>query len=474
MVETASFIQYNHINVLTQGYVGKKSEGLFMNKRSWSLILPIAFQQFMLSLVSASDACMLGSVSQDFLAAVSLAGQIGFVFNLFMAALVIGTSMFSAQYWGAGDKKRVEEILGFVMRDTLCLAFFFCVCAIGIPGALMKIFTDDPILIRYGMEYLRVVGISYILSGASQIYLCIMKNSGKAFFSMVISTVVVVVNIFLNAVFIYGAAGIPAMGVTGAALATVIANGISLLWCVGVSLKENNIRLQRAYLSFCMGGLERKFWKYVSPVILNELVWGVGFTMYSVIIGHLGSDAVAAVSIANIIKNLLICFCIGLGNGGSIMIGNELGAGRLTQAKRSGARLCRLSIVSGAATGILLFINIPWILHFVSLTSAASGYLKWMLVICCFNLLGRSVNGMTIAGIFCAGGDSGFGVRCDGIVMWAISIPLGLLSAFLLDLPVLVTYFLISMDEIIKLPAVYVHYKKYGWLKNLTLEEKAA
>lgn len=445
-----------------------------MRKHLWNLILPITFQQFMLALVSASDAFMLGGVSQSSLSAVSLAGQIAFVFNLFMTALVIGTSMFVAQYWGIRDKTRVEEILGFVMRTTLCLASVFCICALSIPSLLMKIFTSDPILISYGTGYLKIVSISYIFSGASQIYLCIIKNTGKASLSMLISSFAVISNIFLNALFIYGLAGLPAMGITGAALATVIANVISLFWCVIVSRKANGVPLRKIYISFRMGTLEKKFWKHVSPVIFNEIVWGGGFTMYSVIMGHLGSDAVAANSIANIIKNLLVCFCIGLGNGGSIIIGNELGAGNLTQAKKDGAKLCRLSVISGLATGGVLLLLIPFILRMVTLSPVSTEYLKWMLVICCINLFGKSVNGMTIAGIFCSGGDSGFGVKCDGIVMWVISIPLSVISAFFLNWPVLAVYFLISMDEIIKLPAVYIHYKKYHWLKNLTLEEKAA
>lgn len=459
------------INKRTQACAWKKRKEWPMKKYLWNLILPITFQQFMLALVSASDAFMLGGVSQDSLSSVSLAGQIAFVFNLFMAALVIGTSMFAAQYWGIRDKTRVEEILGFVMRTTLCLAVFFCFCAMSIPALLMKIFTSDPVLISYGAVYLRVVGISYIFSGASQIYLCIIKNTGKAPLSMLVSSFAVILNIFLNALFIYGLAGFPAMGITGAALATVIANGVSLLWCIIVSRKTDGIPLRKMYFSFHMGTLEKRFWKHVSPVIFNEIVWGGGFTMYSVIMGHLGTDAVAANSIANIAKNLLVCFCIGLGNGGSIIVGNELGASNLSQAKKDGAKLCRLSIISGIATGAVLLFLIPFILRMVTLNPVSAEYLKWMLVICCFNLLGRSVNGMTIAGIFCSGGDSGFGVKCDGIVMWVISIPLGVISAFILDWPVLAVYFLISIDEIIKLPAVYIHYKKYHWLKNLTVEE---
>ena len=442
-----------------------------MKKYLWSLILPITFQKFMLALVSASDALMLGAMSQDALAAVSLAGQIAFVFNLFMAALTIGISMFASQYWGIHDKGHIEELMGFVMRITVCISFIFFAAAAAVPEWLMRILTNEPSLILPGAQYLRSVGLSYLLSGASQVYLSIMRSTDRAGLSMTISTATVLLNIALNAILIYGLFGLPAMEVTGAALATVIANAAGLLWAAAHFLRPGTIRLRAHYLSFRVGELERRFWVYVTPVILNELVWGCGFAMCSVIMGHLGSDAAAANAIANIAKNLIVCFCLGLANGGSIIVGNALGAGRLAEARAAGSKLCRMSIISGIGTGLLLLLLSPLIFQVTSLSSAASVYLRGMLFICAFNLVGRSVNSMNISGIFCAGGDSKFGLRCDGITMWAVVVPLGFISAFVLKLPVLAVYFFLSLDELVKLPAVYIHYKKYLWLKNLTHEE---
>ena len=160
-----------------------------MKNHFWKLILPITFQQFMLALVSASDVLMLGGLNQDSLSAVSLTGQIAFVFNLFMAAMTIGTSMFAAQYWGSADKESVSELMAFVLRTILLAAFILCACATFAPRALMYIFTGDDRLVELGARYLSVVGTSYIFSGVSQIYLCIMKNSGRAGRSMLISSV---------------------------------------------------------------------------------------------------------------------------------------------------------------------------------------------------------------------------------------------------------------------------------------------
>ncbi len=434
----------------------------------FSLVLPIAFQQFMLAAVNASDALMLGLLDQDSLSAVSLAGQVQFVFNLFLAAMTIGASMLAAQYWGKGDRDAVERILALVLKITTPVSLAVFLAAQLCPGLLMRIFTRDEVLIAGGVRYLQVVGLSYLMTGISQIFLCILKNSGQAMKSTVISSFSVVLNIFLNAVFIFGFWIFPEMGIAGAALATVIAKAAELLWLFAESCREGRIHLRMRYVIHTDPLLRKDFWKYTTPVLANEMVWGCGFTMYSVIMGHLGSDAVAANSIANIVKNLIACFCSGIGNGGGILVGNELGQGNLEKARSYGGRLCRISIVSGIISGLVLLALSPLILSVSNLSDVSAGYLRGMLLICSYYMIGRAVNATTIAGIFCAGGDSRFGLLCDTVVMWVIAVPLGLISAFVLNLPVLAVYFVISLDEMVKLPAVYRHYKKYAWVKDLT------
>ena len=312
-------------------------------KKLLSLVLPITFQQLMLAVVSASDALMVGAIGQDLLSAVSLASQVTFVYNLFLAALTIGTSMFAAQYWGKRDYASVEKILGIVLRISLAVSLLFFLGATFLPGLLMRIFTTDPVLIRHGVRYLRIVGITYLLCGVSQIYLCIMKNSGLATRSMVIGSAAAALNLVLNAVLIYGLFGAPRMEAAGAALATAISRAAELLWVLYEHGKKGRIKMRLSYLRHPDAVLKKDFWHYTLPVLGNELVWGGGFTMYSVIMGHLGSDAVAANSIANIVKNLIASLALGIGNGGSILVGNELGAGRLEQARRYGGAVPDLS-----------------------------------------------------------------------------------------------------------------------------------
>lgn len=438
------------------------------HKNLFLLVLPIAFQQFMLALVSASDALMLGALSQDSLSAVSLASQVTFVENLFLAAMAIGLSMLAAQYWGKGDKAAVERIFAYVMKITAAVSFVFLLAGLCAPNLLMRFFTNDETLMISGAIYLRAVSPSYLLTGISQIYLCILKNSGKAGKSGLISSVSVILNIVLNAVFIFGLLGFPKMEIKGAALATVAARSIEWIWCIVESSKKSRIALRLQNILHNDKILRKDFWKYTAPVLGNEIVWGIGFTMYSVIMGHLGSDAVAANSIANTVKNLAACFCIGLGSGGGIMVGNALGAGRLEQAKQYGDKLCKISIIIGIVTGGILLACSPLILSVTDLSEQVNIYLQRMLVICSYYMIGKAVNAVTIGGIFCAGGDSKFGFLCDAVTMWCITVPLGLIAAFVLKLPVTAVYFIVSLDEMVKLPAVYKHYKKYKWVNDLT------
>ena len=437
-----------------------------LRKEIVRLALPIALQQFMTALVGACDAIMLGKLSQDAMSAVSLATQVTFVFNLFMFAFMAGENMFVAQYYGKGDYTGISQVFSLVTKICGCIAVVFLAGTLFFPEQLMRILTNEETLIVLGSEYLRVIGISYVFSGIAQTFLAIMKNCGAVNMSTLINGVMVMLNIVLNAVFIFGLSGFPKMGIKGAALATVLATVVQFLWSVGYVLCR--IRAVKFSLRSCEKKLFGRFWQKAVPLLINNLAWGIGFSMYSVIMGHLGTDAVAANGIANISKNLVVCFCLGLGNAGSIIVGNRLGADRLQEAKEAGVTLTRTAIIAGIVSGLVLIALSPFITKMVDLTPTARGYLQKMLLICSYYIAGKSVNCMTIGGIFAAGGDSKFGMLCDSVTLWCITVPLGCICAFILKLPVMVVYFVLNLDEIIKLPVVYKHYKKYKWIKNLT------
>ena len=249
---------------------------------------------------------------------------------------------------------------------------------------------------------------------------------------------------------LWGLAGFPVMGIAGAALATTVSRAIEFLLTLYENTKRSLVCIRAKYIRHSSAKLRKDFWRYTAPVLGNELVWGCGFTMFSVIMGHLGTDAVAANSVANILKNIIACVCNGIGTGAGIIVGNELGKGKLEQAREYGDRFFKLAIFTG------------------SLSAQAHSYLKNMMYICTYYMVGKSVNATVIAGVFCAGGDTTFGLKCDAVTMWVVLIPAGMIAAFVLKLPVMLVYFIVSMDEVIKLPAVYAHYKKYRWVRNLT------
>lgn len=446
-----------------------ESEKRIFYRKLWGLVFPIAIQNLMTALVSASDAFMLGFVSQTSLSAVSLATQIQFVHNLFMLALTIGATTLAAQYWGKGDTDSVEEILAIVLKISMAVSVVFFIAAMFFSGFLMRIFTNDIKLIQAGIPYLRIVSVSYLFMGFSQIYLCIMKNSGRTAKSTIYGSVAVVINIGFNVIFIFGLAGFPAIGIAGAALATTVSRALELLLTIYENMHRSLVCVRLKYIRNSSKKLKKDFWHYTTPVLGNELVWGCGFTMFSVIMGHLGSDAVAANSVANILKNIIACVCNGIGIEAGIIVGNELGKGEMERAREYGNRLFKLAVFAGAVSGLILLAVSPVLRIFTgSLSAQAHSYLKNMMYICTYYMIGKSVNATVIAGVFCAGGDTKFGLKCDAVTMWVILIPIGMITAFVLKLPIMVVYFIISMDEIIKLPAVYRHYKKYNWVRNLT------
>lgn len=444
-------------------------------KDLFKIVIPVSLQYLLMSLVSASDAFMLGFLDQDSLSAVSLATQVAFVYGLFFEAFLYGCSVLAAQYWGKGDKKTVEEVLAITMRYTLFVGLLFTLGAFFVPKSIMHIFTDDALLIDMGADYLRTVALSYVIGGFAQVYFGILKICDKAKLSTFIGSLSVVLNILLNALLIFGLAGFPKMGIEGAAVATVIARIFETTFIIVLIFMKKCMPLNIPKTLMIGKGenklskaLHRDYWKYTVPLLFNQLGWGGGVTMYSVIMGRLGSDAIAANSIASIVRSMVASFCWGIASGVSIIIGQMLGRNELEEARKAGGSFVRFSILIGALSGLVLLAITPILLKFVTLQGDAHYYLKIMMFMASYYIIGNSLNSTIIGGIFPAGGDTKFGMWCDIITLWCVVVPLGMIGAFILKLPVLVVAFILTLDEFVKIPAVYKHYVKYTWVKNIT------
>ena len=438
------------------------------NRRLIVLSLPITVQSLMLALVAAGDAVMLARVSQNAMAAVSLATQIQFVQNVILTAIVAGIGVLGAQYWGKGNREVMGKIFGIGVRMSavICILFFLgCRC---FPEKLMLLFAHDPELVRIGAEYLEIASWSYLLTGASQCYLGIMKVSGHVTCSAVISSAAVVLNIILNAIFIFGLCGCPVLGVRGAALATVAARVIELLWCILVSGKKDFIRLHFRHIVTFDRQLSADFLHYMLPILGAYLLWGTGFTAYTAIMGHLGPDAAAANSIAAVVRDLLCCLCNGFAGAAGIMIGNELGAGDLERGRTYGNRIAVLSFFLGLLCTVIVLSSIPSVTAFMDLTPLAEKYMRGMFVILSVYMIGRTVCTVIINGVFSAGGDTLFDVYSLLVCMWFIALPCAFLSAFYWQLPVLAAYACTCLDEVGKVPWVICHHRRYKWVRNIT------
>ena len=350
-------------------------------KKLIRLTLPLSLQSLMLAAVAAADAIMLGSIEQNAMSAVSLATQIQFVQNMILGAVTGTAGILGAQYWGKGDHETLKDLFWIILRlcgGTSLVFFLGCVLC---PEVLMRIFTNEEVLVTIGSDYLRLAGWSYLLTGVSQCYLTMMKVSEHAARSAWISSVTVVINIVLNAVCIFGLGPIPAMGVRGAAAATLIARVIEIVWALASSFQKNYLRPGIEGFRPRKAGLRKDFARCGLPLLGASLLWGVGFTSYTAIMGHMGTDAAAANSATAVVRDLMCCFCNGFAAGGGIVVGNELGAGRLEQGRIYGNRLMKIAFICGfMCTGIILLIT-PLLLRFIVLTDQAQAYLKGMMVI---------------------------------------------------------------------------------------------
>ncbi|MBE5842633.1 MAG: MATE family efflux transporter [Butyrivibrio sp.] len=434
------------------------------------LTLPIAFQSLMLAAVAAADAVMLGRIEQNQMAAVSLATQVQFIQNMVVMAATAAGSILGAQYYGKNDTDTINKIFAMMLRAVGLVSIAFALACLFIPELLMKIFASDPELIRIGASYLRIAGWSYFLTGIAECYLTIMKVTDHVFRSALISTGAVVINIILNSIFIFGLFGIPAMGANGAALATLLARIIEVVWAVVSSYQEGFLRPRFSYLLRRFPDLQKDFIKVSLPLLGGGLFWGVGFTSYTAIMGHLGSDAAAANSVSAVVRDLFCCMCNGISSAGGIMVGNELGAGDLEKGKKYGIRLAKISYVIGfLSTALVLLVTVP-VVRFMLLTDTARNFLTGMMVVMAIYMIGRCVNTIIINGIFAAGGDTLFDVYSLAVCMWCLAIPTALLGAFVFHWPVVAVYACTCLDEVGKIPWVMYHFKKYKWVKDLTRE----
>lgn len=436
------------------------------------LTVPVIIQNLLSTAVNSADVIMLNYVGQAHISAVSLAAQYASVLFMILYGLGTGVTMLCAQYYGKKDMRAIHLVEGIALRFSLACAGVFAAGALFFPEAMMRAFTPDAELIEIGAQYLRCISAAYLCWGVTEIYLATLRSIGRVAVASALSTFAFVLNILLNAVFIFGLFGAPKLGAMGVALATSISRSLELLLCVIVSKTSKDVKLSVSAIFQSNRLLLKDFVRMALPAVMNDASWGLAFSMYSVVIGQfLGTDVVAANSFASLARSFGTILCFSVASAGGILLGQLIGENRLTDADRAAKQVMRLTVLFGAIGGVIILAAMPIMLSFADLTEAGKGYLRTMLFINSYYVIGAAVNTTLIAGVFRAGGDSRWGFVCDTIDMWCYAVPLAFLSAAVLRLPAMWVYFLMCTDEFVKWPWVISHYRSKKWLRNITRDE---
>ncbi len=431
------------------------------------LALPIIVQNLLSSAVGTADTLMISAIGQNPMAAVSLANQLFFVLSLFFTGLTGSAAIMLSQYMGKGDEARVRRIFTMTCLVSEGVSAIFALIAVFAPGFVMGLLTNEAALITEGSKYLRIVGASYLFIGISRIYMTLLKARKESARSMRIGVMTLLVNLFLNAVFIYGLFGAPKLGVIGVALATCIAHGIELVVCVADMFVRKPIRFDKKLEPKLFGD----FVRICAPLTIQGFVWGGAMACISAIMGHLGSDIVAAHAVAAVWQNMATVATFAMAEAGSILLGRSLGAGRFDRAKREGDWIVRYTLIVGLIGGAVMLLCRGIVVNMVSLTDSARSYLNIMYTILSVNAVFAAITYNMLCGVFPAGGDTRYGLILDGTVMWSLVI-LGSIGAFVLKLPPIWVFVILSVDELTKTPLVLIRYKQGKWINNVTRSEE--
>ena len=438
------------------------------------LAFPIMIQNLISTLVNSADTVMLGYVSQTAMAASSLANQYTFVLFCFYYGLGIGTSVLCAQYFGKGDKQTVERIIGLAARVAILISLLFFVFSFFAPEAIMKIFTDSPQTIKEGATYLKVLSFSFVFMGFSQVFVSALRSVGKIVFPSALYVVSLLVNVMMNAAFIFGLFGLPRLGVVGVALGTVSARAVEVILCFVYSAAGKDIKFRLKNLFRRSGVLFKDFLKISAPSVVNDLMWGMAATTCTAILGHIGDDMVAANAVAVMVVNMGAIVCRGFSNATTIIVSQTLGENRMEDTKVYAKRILWLTVIVSLLGCCVILAIRPFMVQFYrdKLTETAIYYLGIIMIMTTWRLVGEGINTCLICGCFRGGGDAKFGMVVDTVFMWGVSVPLMAIAAYVLKLPPVWVYFVMTLDEFEKMPVVFAHYFKFKWMKNITRDQK--
>jgi putative MATE family efflux protein len=401
-------------------------------KAMLSIALPITLQNLVASSVNMLDTLMITSLGEESLAAVGLANQVFFFYAVTIFGVATGSSIFVAQFWGKRDTKNIAKITGISLAIVSILGLLFTLVALIMPELIMKIFSNDKEVIRLGVDYLRIVSLSYIITGISFSYAVASRSIGQAKMPMAVSIISFFTNALFNYLLIFGKFGFPRLGVKGAAYGTLIARAVEItliLYSIYSRKKNNPLAHSIRDMTDWTGDFIKKYFKTAYPVILNEAFWSLGTVLYSVAYAKIGTEAAAAVQILNTVLNIFMVMSRGLANACTVMVGNKIGADEEDEAVEYANNFMILSAVLGLVLGILLFFTTDSILIFFrNLTPGLHDTSKKLLIVSAALFFIKSFNGTMIVGVLRGGGDTKFSMILEMGAVWLVGVPLAFLG----------------------------------------------
>jgi putative MATE family efflux protein len=449
-------------------FKGLLDDGDFYRKML-QIALPIVIQNFISSFLNMIDTVMVGKLGEVEIAAVGIANQYFFFFNMFLMGLSAGCGVFIAQFWGKRDHRNIRRMVGIGLGSAVLISFVFVVLGLLIPEKIIAAFNDDPGVIDLGAGYLKIVLVSYLCTGITFVYNFSLRSVGNTVQPMLISAIALLCNAFFNYAFIFGKFGAAAMGVDGAALATVIARVVEAIALVAVVYGGNGVLAASfAELTDVKPQYVKKSYRTIIPVILNDICWGLGMLVYAAVYGRMGTRAMATVQICNTITNLFMVAIFGMSGAAAVMVGNCIGAGDERLGKDYARRFSILAVVTGMALGLILAAAAPWMLNAFNVSSKARSDSLVILYIVSLIYFIRVFDIILIVGILRGGGDAKQALLIEGFTMWFIGVPLTIIGAFLFKLPVYIVYSLAILEEVFKFIFGVMRLKSGRWIKNVT------
>lgn len=454
-----------------------KSINLFKNflldkkffKALLKLSLPIMIQNLISSMINLVDTVMVGKLGEVEIAAVGIANQYFFLFNMILVGLCGGCSVFIAQFWGKRDTKNINKVMGMGLISVFFFSIIFMIGGLIFPEKIISIFNKDPLVIELGSQYLTTIIISYIFTGITFLYSYALRSTGNTVQPLVVSIASLIINMFFNYMLIFGKFGASALGVYGAAIATVIARVAETIILIFLIYKSKDILAAtiRDLTDFNFDFVKKSY-KVIFPVILNDICWGLASLVYAAVYGRIGTQAVAAVQICNTVNNLFMVVGYGLSSSAAIMIGNIIGEGNERQGTDYAKKFLSISVITSIILGMFLSITSPLILNMFNVSSDVRNSAQAILYIISFILFIRIAGLVIIVGILRGGGDASKAFIIEGFTMWFVGVPLIIIGAFVFKFPVHIVYALAIVEELAKCILGLIRIKSGKWIKNLT------